>query len=56
MADDIPKELLKNGELYDFYTAIEEFGFDWEEFSNNNFQILISLSEILYPKYVILDL
>lgn len=41
MADDIPKELLKNGELYDFYTAIEEFGFDWEEFSNNNFQILI---------------
>lgn len=41
MADDIPEELLKNGDKYDFQEAIENYGFDFESFAEKNFEKFI---------------
>lgn len=41
MADNIPKELLKNGDIFNFYEAIETYGFDFDSFAENNFEKFI---------------
>jgi hypothetical protein len=46
MSEDYPPELLKNGDLYDFYEAIENYGFDFDDFSDNNFENFINTTFI----------
>lgn len=41
MADNISKDLLKNGDIYNFDEAIETYGFDFESFAENNFEKFI---------------
>ena len=46
MSEEIPPELLKNGDLFDFYEAIENYGFDFDDFSANNFENFINTTFI----------
>lgn len=39
--NNIPEDLLKNGELYNFIEAEEDYGLDFEDFSTNNFKEFI---------------
>jgi hypothetical protein len=42
MVENLPEEDLKNGDIFNFYIAMEDYGFDFESFANNNFHNFIS--------------
>lgn len=46
LVEGIPDELLKNGDLFDFYEAIDNYGFGFEEFAENNFKSFIEVTFI----------
>ena len=41
MSDQIPKELLKNGEIYDFDTAMNDYGFPFDDYLETCFESFI---------------
>ena len=41
MVEGVEPELLKNGDLYDFNEAIDNYGFDFDNFSEKNFESFI---------------
>ena len=42
MVENLPEEDLKNGDLFNFYVAMEDYGFDFESFATDNFHNFIS--------------
>ena len=46
MSENINKELLKNGEISDFDTAINDYGFPFDEYLETNFESLIKTTFI----------
>lgn len=46
MSDQINKELLKNGEIYDFDTAMNDYGFPFDDYLETNFESLIKTTFI----------
>ena len=46
MVEGIEPELLKNGDLYDFNEAIDNYGFDFDNFSEKNFESFIKTTFI----------
>ena len=46
MVEGVEPELLKNGDLYDFNEAIDNYGFDFDNFSEKNFENFIKTTFI----------
>ena len=46
MVEGIEPELLKNGDLYDFNEAIDNYGFDFDNFAERNFESFIQTTFI----------
>jgi hypothetical protein len=46
MVEGVEPELLKNGDLYDFNEAIDNYGFDFDNFSEKNFESFIKTTFI----------
>ena len=46
MVEGVEPELLKNGDLYDFNEAIDNYGFDFDNFSEKNFESFIQTTFI----------